>query len=84
MATLTLTIGQLSASKAVDNTKATAVLLAYAEAIGATGTNSQKLEAVVNALARHMTDTAQGHARRKARVEAEAALADTLTNTEMS
>lgn len=62
MASLTLTIGQLTATVTADNTKAVTVLEAFADAIGATGTNQERANAVVRALARHMVQ--QGQARR--------------------
>jgi len=47
MATLTLTIGALTATVSADNTKASNLLNAYAKAIGATGKNQQKANAVI-------------------------------------
>lgn len=59
MASLVLTIGALSASISADNSKASNLLTQYANAIGATGTNQQKADAVVLALVRHMQQEAQ-------------------------
>lgn len=54
MASLTLTIGQLNASVEANNAKATAMLLAYADAISADGTNQEKADAVVRSLVDHI------------------------------
>jgi hypothetical protein len=54
MASLTMTIGALSSTVSADNTKATNLVTQYAAAIGAVGTNQQKLDAVVLALVKHM------------------------------
>ena len=54
MASLTITIGALTATVSADNTKASNLLNAYANAIGATGTNQQKANQVVRALVDHM------------------------------
>lgn len=56
MASLTLTIGTLTATYTATNAKAQNVLLRYAAAIGADGTNQEKADAVVNALVRHMIE----------------------------
>lgn len=70
MASLTLTIGALSASVSADNTKASNLLNAYADAIGANGTNQQRANAVVAALVRHMRD--QAHRQRTNEITSQA------------
>lgn len=58
MATFNITIGNISAEKSTTNAKATAIVGAYADEIGATGTPTQRLEAVVQSLVDHMRDVA--------------------------
>jgi len=70
MATLTLTIGALTATVSADNTKASNLLNAYAKAIGATGTNQQKANAVIASLVQHMRE--QAHRERKNEATGEA------------
>lgn len=59
MASLTLTIGTLTASVSANNTKASNLLNAFADAIGATGTNQQKADAALAALVLHMQEQAK-------------------------
>ena len=59
MASLTLTIGAITGSVTATDAKASALVNQYADAIGATGTNTQRANAVVRALVRHMQDQAQ-------------------------
>jgi hypothetical protein len=59
MASLTITIGTLSAGVSAANTKASNLLNGYAAAIGATGTNQEKANAVVRALVDHMQEQAR-------------------------
>lgn len=59
MASLTLTIGQLTATVNASDAKAAALVTQYAAAIGATGTQQQRANAVVQALVRHMQQQAQ-------------------------
>lgn len=75
MASLTLTIGALSASISADNTKASNLLTQYATAIGASGTNQQKADAVVLALVRHMQEEAR-------RIRGNTAMAEAVTAIE--
>jgi hypothetical protein len=73
MASLVLTIGQITGSVTAADAKAAALLNQYADAIGATGTNAQKADAVVRALVRHMQDQAQRQRGNTLRAEAIAA-----------
>lgn len=75
MASLTLTIGALSASKSASNAKASALTEEYADALGATGTNQERLDAVVLGLVRHMQQQAQAYRARAAQTEAMTAAA---------
>ena len=59
MASLTMTIGQLTATVNASDAKATALVAQYAAAIGATGTQQQRANAVMQALVRHMQQQAQ-------------------------
>lgn len=72
MANLTISIGALTAQINADNAKAQEVVSLYADAIGATGTNQQRLQTVVQGLARHMRETAQ---RQRRNADTAAALA---------
>lgn len=73
MASLTLQVGTISASVNVADATATPVLLAYADAIGAGGTNQEKANAVVQALAQHITETARRQKWKETQVNASAA-----------
>jgi hypothetical protein len=79
MASLTLTIGALTASVSADNTKASNLLNAYADAIGATGTNQQKADAVIASLARHMRELAHMRRKNEATVQTLAGIANELS-----
>ena len=70
MASLTLTVGALTATVSASNTKAANLLTQYADAIGASGTNQDKADAVVVALGRHMTEVAQRQRTNAAKSEA--------------
>jgi ABC-type transporter Mla subunit MlaD len=61
MASLTLTIGALDENISADNAKASDVLTKYAAAIGATGTNAEKAQAVLRALVQHMVQEGRRH-----------------------
>ena len=61
MASLTMTIGPLTATVSADNTKAANLLNAYADAVGATGTNQQKADTVLASLVQHMRQEAHRH-----------------------
>lgn len=63
MASLTLSVGALTASFSASDANAAAVLNAYADAIGAEGTNQQRANAVLASLVRHMQEVAQEHRR---------------------
>jgi len=88
MATLTLTVGQLTASFTATDASAAKALANYAAAYGidtlpveydADGnplpvtpmTQQEKLQAVVNHLAQHISEVSHGHQRRAARDAAE-------------
>jgi hypothetical protein len=79
MASLTLTIGALTASVSADNTKAPNLLNAYADAIGATGTNQQKANTVVESLVRHMREHAHMVRKNEVTVQAIASIASELS-----
>lgn len=79
MASLTIEIGQLTASVVADNTKATNLLTQYAAAIGASGTNQQKADAVVLALVRHMQAEARRHRNNTATAEAMAVIQEEIS-----
>lgn len=81
MAQLTITIGQLVASVSANNTKASNLLSAYADAIGATGTNQEKAKAVLTSLVDHMHQEAQRHASNVAVTTALADVSATLTES---
>lgn len=70
MASLVLTIGPFSGSVSTTNAKASAIVTQYAEAIGASGTDEQKLDQVVLALAKHMQEQGRSHRKVALRVEA--------------
>lgn len=74
MASLTLTIGPISGTISANNAKATNIVTQYAAAIGAEGTDVQKLNAVVLELARHMQHVGQRQRQNTARVEAMATI----------
>ena len=61
MASLTLTIGALTATVSAGNAKASDILTQYAASIGASGTNQEKAYAVVRSLVRHMQQQGQRH-----------------------
>jgi membrane-bound ClpP family serine protease len=64
MASLTIAIGAFSRSKTGnDDTKATNLFNDFAASIGATGTNAQRADAVLNALVVYMQEQAQRHRR---------------------
>lgn len=73
MASITIEVGSLTATINTTDAKANAVVTQYAAAIGATGTNQQKLNTVVQALVRHMQDQGRGHRAVTAQAEAMAA-----------
>lgn len=73
MASLTLQVGPVTASFSAADAAATTVLLEYAAAIGATGSNQQKAAAVVQSLVAHMVDQARQHKQRAAIAQAMAA-----------
>lgn len=73
MASLTLTIGALTAQVTATDAKANAILAQYAASIGATGTNQAKANAVVLALVRHMQDQVQQYRGRVVQADATAA-----------
>jgi hypothetical protein len=54
VASLTITIGALTGTLTATDAKATEVVGNYADAIGATGTNQERLQAVLRELAQHM------------------------------
>lgn len=74
MASLTITIATLSTTVTATNAKAQAVVGGYADAIGASGTDQQRLDLVGEALARHMQEQAQQHRRLSAQADAAAAV----------
>lgn len=74
MASLTLTIGPISGTISANNTKAANIVTQYAAAIGAEGTDTQKLNAVVLELARHMQNVGQRQRLNAAKVEAMATI----------
>lgn len=78
MASLTLTIGQLTATVSANNTKASNLLNAYADAIGATGTNQEKADAVVRALVQHMREQAHRQRHNEATIQAITDIANEL------
>jgi hypothetical protein len=78
MASLTLTIGTLTVAVSETNTRATAMLQAYADSIGASGTNQQKAEKVLLSLVRHMREQAHRHRRNAAASAANESLATEL------
>lgn len=84
MATLTLAIGSLTATVSATNTKATNLLTAYAAAIGASGTNQEKADAVVAALVTHMRQEAHRHRNNAVVAQAMTDLADELADLEWS
>jgi hypothetical protein len=61
MASLTLTIGALDENISADNAKASDVLTKYAAAIGASGTNAEKAQAVLRSLVLHMVQEGRRH-----------------------
>ena len=74
MATLTLTVGQLTASYKATDASAVKALANYAAAYGlesAPMTQQEKLQAIVNHLAQHISEVSGGHQRRAAREAAE-------------
>jgi hypothetical protein len=73
MANLTITIGALTGTASGPDGKAAALLSAYADSIGATGTNKQRADAVAAALVRHMQAQAQIHRANVVKAEAAAA-----------
>jgi hypothetical protein len=73
MATLTITIGPISGTVTTTNAKATAIVTQYAAAIGAVGTDEQKLNQVVLALAKHMQQQGRQHRKVKLHTDALAA-----------
>lgn len=84
MASLVLTIGALTATVSADNAKAANLLSAYADAIGATGTNQQKADAVLVALAQHMRQEAHRHRNNVTVAQAMADLVTELASVEWS
>lgn len=74
MASLTITVGPLTSKIDADNTKANALLTQYAAAIGADGTNQEKLDAVVRSLVAHMRYEGRRHRHNRAAVDAAAAI----------
>lgn len=74
MASLILTIGQLTATVTANNAKASALLEQYAASLGATGTNQQKADAVVRGLVQHMREQAQRQRANVAQIEAMATI----------
>lgn len=74
MATLAITVGPLTSTVTADNAKATALFTQYAAAIGATGTNQQKLDAIIRGLVEHMKQTARRQRYNQATVDAAAAI----------
>jgi hypothetical protein len=78
MASLAITIGALSRSKSATDAKATALVNDYANSIGATGTNAQRADLVLEALVRHMQEQARRHRRNTQTVTALAAIESEL------
>lgn len=72
MATLALVVGPVSASISASNAQAATILNAYADAIGATGTDQERANAVVQHLARVIVNTARGQKQEQARLAAKA------------
>lgn len=73
MAALIISVGSLSATINASNDKAAALLAQYAGAIGAQGTDQEKLDACVAALVLHMQE--QGRRQRSNTLQAEAVAA---------
>lgn len=61
MASITISIGGLSSSIPASDAKANVLVTQYGAAIGASGSNQAKLDAVVRALVRHMQQQAAQH-----------------------
>lgn len=61
MASLTITTNLGTRSKNATDAKANALLNDYAAAIGASGTIGQRMDAVLDALVRHMQEQARRH-----------------------
>lgn len=59
MATITVSIGTVTATVQANNARAAAVAGAYADSLGAEGTDQERLQAVVNDLARYMLDVSR-------------------------
>lgn len=72
MATLTLTVGPITATVTAGNAQAATILNAYADAIGATGTDQERTNAVVHSLARHIVGVARNQRQEAARLAAQA------------
>jgi len=75
MATLTIAVGSLTASYTATNASAAKVLTNYTAAYDldpdGTATQQEKLQAVVNHLAQHISEVSRGYQRRSAREVAE-------------
>lgn len=73
MITLSITLPNGSvASKTVSNAKGQAILIEDAEFIGATGTDEQKAQKIVEFAAKYLQDVAQSNKRRKRNSDADA------------
>lgn len=73
MATITVSIGTVTATVQANNARAAAVVGACADAIGAEGTDQERLQAVVNDLVRYMMETGRLQRMQAARQAAAAA-----------
>jgi phage-related tail protein len=78
MASLSITTGPLTRSKSAADAKANALLADYADSLGATGTNAQRIDAVLVGLVRHMQEQARRHRRNTQTVTALAAIESEL------
>lgn len=79
MATLTFTVGAVTATKTTSNAVAAAIVDDYIAAYNGpvNGTNQQKADWFINDIARHIREVANGRAVRASREAAEAAAAAT-------
>lgn len=78
MAQISITVGPLTVSRSAPDAKALAVLNNYAAAIGATGTNRERGEAILDALISYIQDVAREQRRRQAQADGIAAAQDEI------
>ena len=80
MAELTITIGPVTATISESNARANKMLTAYSEAIGASGTSSERARQVLQSLVYHMAEVNRRYRTNQVQMVAAAALQEELND----